>query len=127
MNNSELEFIFPDLFTRYGRIRVKYRGAYVGYANLIRDGSIATLADICIYDHLRPVFNFLPVFKIRKNYRGKGIGSALLKAVVEFCKKHNVSEIHGEAKGDLPLLIPWYKRHGFSVGASNKIYRNLCA
>jgi GNAT superfamily N-acetyltransferase len=116
---DEIKTAYPEVFETTGRIQMSQNGRPVGYVNLIREGRVVTLCDIKIYNHSRSIFRFFPWIKIGKNYRGLGHGSALLVKTIEFCKKHEVEEIKGEAMGDLAVLVPWYKKHGFTVDKNN--------
>ena len=62
---------------------------------------------------------------IHRNYRQQGYGSKLLVKTIQFCKENGIKALKGEAKGDLSYLIPWYKKYGFTVDDSNKIYLQL--
>jgi len=121
---NEIEISYPEMFEEGGRIRMSQKGFPIGYALLTRKENIAILCDIFIYNDSPRRFRFFSWFKIRKNYRGLGYGSDLLVKTIEFCKRYGVDEIKGEAKGDLAILVPWYKKHGFTV-IHNKIYLNL--
>jgi len=53
---------------------------------------------------------------VHKSLRGKGIGTALMKKVVNFCKSNNISLINGmNPYGDLDFeqLKRFYLKHGF--------------
>ena len=125
MNRNILEFTVPEDFEIACRIQAFQGKICVGYANLFRKENIAILADICVYDRSKSLCRFLPKLRIGTNYRNKGIGSALLRQVIRFCKENDISTIKGEAKGDLDILIPWYKKHGFDIAENNKITMEL--
>ncbi|PCJ24869.1 MAG: hypothetical protein COA96_08530 [SAR86 cluster bacterium] len=59
--------------------------------------------------------------EVCQNYRNKGIGSALLDEIIDFCKNERVSEIYGEAKGDIPELRRWYQDKGFELDSVDNI------
>ena len=53
---------------------------------------------------------------VHKNLRGKGLGTALIKKIVDFCKSNNISLINGmNPYGDLDFdqLKQFYLNHGF--------------
>lgn len=57
----------------------------------------------------------------KKNYRGRGLGTALLKEVVAIARHTGFKRIYGSVMGDditrTPNLLKWYRRHGFSMCA----------
>jgi len=83
-----------------------------------------TLADIVILDEL----NLLRTFKERifallgiypKTYRRRGLGTILLKQVIEYARKLNLKYIHGSVVEDdifeNPNLLKWYEKNGFTI------------
>lgn len=62
-------------------------GLRIGYAHITVSQNVATLADIKVNVMTTKPFMLFPFYKKTHNYRGKGVGSALLKRVVEICKK----------------------------------------
>lgn len=63
--------------------------------------------------------------EVSQHYRNKGIGSALLKEVIEFCRDERVSSLYGEAKGDVKILRKWYQEEGFELDAIDNIQLEL--
>lgn len=63
--------------------------------------------------------------EVSQHYRNKGIGSALLKEVIEFCRDERVSSLYGEAKGDVKTLRKWYQEEGFDLDAIDNIQLEL--
>lgn len=63
--------------------------------------------------------------EVAHHYRNKGVGSALLHEVIDFCKQERVSALYGEAKGDLDALRKWYKGEGFELDEVNNIQLRL--
>ena len=102
-----------------------HKDTILGYCNLLRNGATVIIADIKIYDHSRPILRIFPYIKIGNNYRNHGIGSALLKYVINYCKEQNIVEIVGKAQGEFPILIPWYEKHGFIIEKDVTLYMNL--
>ncbi len=53
------------------------------------------------------------------NYRQKGLGTYLLKMIINWAKHKGVHKIIGavtqEDINDNPNLINWYKKHGFQI------------
>jgi GNAT superfamily N-acetyltransferase len=122
---KEIEIEFPEKLEDVGKIQMSRNEWAVGYVKLIRNNNTVTLADIYICDRSTRVFQFLFNLKREKNFRRRGFGSALLAKTIEFCKKQGFEEIKGTAKGDLDILIPWYKKHGFVIDENNRIYLKL--
>ncbi|MBT6143693.1 GNAT family N-acetyltransferase [bacterium] len=68
---------------------------------------------------------YLSNIEVSQNYRNKGIGSALLDEVIDFCKDERVSSIYGEAKGNVVALRKWYEQKGFEFDSTNNIQLTL--
>lgn len=94
-------------------------GLRIGYAHITVSQNVATLADIKVNVMTTKPFMWFPFYKKTDNYRGKGVGSALLKRVVEICKEARISEILGHIYGDEELLIAWYRKFGFEIKGKN--------
>jgi GNAT superfamily N-acetyltransferase len=67
----------------------------------------------------------LKTIEVSQQYRGQGVGSALLQEIIGFCRDQQVRSLHGEAKGDLPLLRRWYSEQGFTLDAVDNISLQL--
>lgn len=63
----------------------------------------------------------LKLIEVSQNYRNRGIGSALLNEVIEFCKDERVETLVGEAKGETEILRRWYESNGFDMDEANNI------
>lgn len=63
--------------------------------------------------------------EVNQHYRNKGVGSALLKEVIEFCRDERVSSLYGEAKGDVATLRRWYREEGFELDSVDNIQLEL--
>lgn len=117
MKSETIKFEAPTNFEFCIRIRVIQSNTCIGYATLIRKNNLATLADIFIHHHL--------MLKTHQNFRNQGIGTQLLNYVLHYCQAQGITRIEGVAKGDLEKLIPWYKKHGFTISTDNRIYREI--
>jgi GNAT superfamily N-acetyltransferase len=73
------------------------------------------------YDEAPSVSYCLKIIEVSQNYRNKGIGSALLDQVIDFCKDERVVSIYGEAKGDSAELRRWYEGKGFELDSVDNI------
>jgi len=84
-------------------------------------------ADIVIWDHVVPrrrgLCRLIPYGMWSKlkatSYRKRGLGTKLLKIVVEKARKENVGRIRGfvtnQGVADNINLLNWYQKHGFRV------------
>lgn len=80
---------------------------------------MATLADIQVSRFTSRPFVLLPFVRQTHNYRGKGVGTALLRRVIAICKEAGIAEIVGSLSGDERRLRVWYKRFGFQINGSD--------
>ena len=59
------------------------------------------------------------------DYRGRGIGTGLLLAILQYAREIGITEIEGQISAldwsRNPRLPEWYRKHGFSVSDSGKI------
>lgn len=97
-------------------------GTEVGTAKCIIDSSDMLLGDLLIYDgsnlslgqRLMRRFNGEPV-----TYQGVGLGTALLKAILQYARDNKIRTIHGAVtQSDLdknPYLLTWYQQYGFQI------------
>jgi GNAT superfamily N-acetyltransferase len=122
---SMFEVICPSEFSHYATLRAYDAGEYVGVAKLSRNGDSAGLLDIVIEDRVVRSISWLPYFNRRICHRNKGYGTQLLACVIDFCAKHDVKRVYGKAVGNMEVLIPWYKKHGFSIDKDNHIEKVL--
>lgn len=77
-------------------------------------------------DSLVPGVSYcLKIIEVSPHYRNQGIGSALLKEVIGFCRDERVESLYGEAKGDMSTLRKWYKEEGFDLDAVDNIQLQL--
>lgn len=63
----------------------------------------------------------LKMIEVAQNYRHKGVGSTLLKAIVHYCHDRNIQRLTGEIKGDTRTLRQWYRSNGFVVDSRDRI------
>jgi hypothetical protein len=98
----------------------------VGVANCCKNGTMLSLGDIKMEAaFVAPTGRFnrwirklvgaqLPP----KNYRQRGLGSALLKEIIHWAKEHGFTQIEGEISTvdtpHNPKLLEWYARFGFT-------------
>jgi ribosomal protein S18 acetylase RimI-like enzyme len=63
---------------------------------------------------------------VKKEYRGKGIGEALMNAVVENARIEGRDRVELDVEGDNESAIAFYKKKGFEVKEwyAAKLYLN---
>jgi hypothetical protein len=104
-------------------IRCK-RDVEVGRASCILESQDMLIGDLIVNDNLE--FSNLSdqYFKLThwnepQNYRRKGLGTYLLKYIIDLAKIKGIEKMHGSLVEDdiqdNPNLINWYKKHGFRV------------
>lgn len=87
------------------------------FAALDDNGNIIGVAWIkIIWDTVNYVkFPYLMDINIKEGYRGKGIGTLLLNAVEDFCRKNGYDKIGLRVESSKKDLVNWYARRGYSV------------
>lgn len=61
---------------------------------------------------------------VRKDYWGKGIGSGIMKLLVDFCEKSGAKVLQLEVRSDNERAIALYKKFGFEkIGTYEKFFR----
>jgi GNAT superfamily N-acetyltransferase len=73
-----------------------------------------------------PGINYcLKLIEVNPDYRNQGVGSALLKEVIDFCRDERVDSLYGQARGDIHILRKWYQVEGFDLDAVDNIQLRL--
>ncbi|NEP42518.1 MAG: GNAT family N-acetyltransferase, partial [Okeania sp. SIO2H7] len=113
--NSEGKIVF--------KLIRKGRNCQVGKAScLFKKTEEIFLADIFLENNLAFESIDDKIFKILhwgepKNYRGKGLGSYLLRKMIEVARNQGIKKIYGDIEAEdlkaTPYLIDWYKSFGF--------------
>ncbi|RSN72569.1 MAG: GNAT family N-acetyltransferase [Thermoproteota archaeon] len=87
------------------------------FAALDENGDIVGVAWIkIIWDTVNYVkFPYLMDINIKEGYRGRGIGTMLLNAVEEFCKRKGYRKIGLRVESSREDLVNWYKKKGYIV------------
>lgn len=57
---------------------------------------------------------------VSKKHWGKGVGLALMKAQIEYCKKHKIAKINLEVRTDNIPAVNLYKKCGFVIEGTNR-------
>jgi len=105
---------------------VRDRGTPVGNAECLGKGETLFLSEIHMRDEVQPrwpeCLRFLGWFGLKRSlrsYRGRGIGTALLRFLNEHARQSGFKRIEGNLlPRDLdhnPRLPDWYRRQGFDV------------
>ena len=104
-------------------LEVKYRSQFVGKAiSTMRENGSMVLEDIYIRDDSEPrdksaISNLLGSPSKPLNFRGRGLGTALLKRFINYVRSKGVTRVYGSiSEEDLlsrPYLPEWYKKYGF--------------
>ncbi|WPJ97535.1 hypothetical protein SH580_07405 [Coraliomargarita algicola] len=111
------------------RFDVIYNEQCAGYQNfIIQDDGQIHLADLIIYETVRPVHRSWlqkivnPFYKppVPTPLRQNGIGQALLSRLIRLAKENKARTICGSITEDdekrSPLLVRWYQKNGFIIG-----------
>lgn len=85
------------------------------YVALVCGGIVATITLKTEVDSC--VIYFLAV---KKELRGRGIGSTLINFAEEFAKKKGLSIIRVDTAEEFPENVNFYKEHGFKMGGKVK-------
>jgi hypothetical protein len=75
-------------------------------------------------------FSLRPFQRPKKNYRKRGLGSAMLDYTILQARILGMARVEGQVvtqnPQDMPFLIDWYKRHGFIFQPGTvSFYQNL--
>lgn len=119
----------------FRRFNIKFGRCQVGYLNYSFEGDgVLNLDDLHIEDAATspPWFlldfifiggSFPPLRWRTKNFRGRGIGTAMIEFLVDYARANSIKRIEGEVKPhdfkDNPDLPDWYRRRGFTVTAGD--------
>ena len=87
------------------------------FAALDDNGNIIGVAWIkIVWDTVNYVkFPYLMDINIKEEHRGKGIGTLLLNAVEEFCRRRGYDKIGLRVESSRGDLVNWYKKRGYVV------------
>ena len=62
------------------------------------------------------------MFAVDRAYRSRGVGSALMKDLIQFCVRNNFLSLKLEVKTDNDSAINFYKKFGFVVTSRVRAY-----
>jgi GNAT superfamily N-acetyltransferase len=82
-------------------------------ADFAIEGSVAELLDI---RHISLANSIRRWLGLRRDYRGRGLGTKLLTASLAELKSHGIRRVYGRIEGThVERLKRWYRREGFQV------------
>ena len=101
----------------------------VGEVKCLRESSAALmLKDIAIANEVNPapmnswlkILHKIPGYQPKPiNYRHQGLGSALIRCLIQYARDNGIQFLHGEVfRPDLennPNLLQWYQNRGFEI------------
>lgn len=103
MNRGEIDYVVTENDSEELNIEARLDGCRIGYVWCERRRDRLQICDL----------------RIDEEQRRRGIGTALLRRLIDDADTAGVREIWGEVTSkdieDWPGLLPWYKRHDFVV------------
>ena len=84
---------------------------------LVGSGVVSTVSSRPRFAHRREL-----AITVRKDYWGKGIGTGLMKLLIDFCKKSDAEVIELQVRSDNERAIGLYKKFGFEKIGTYKKY-----
>lgn len=78
------------------------------------NGKLVGVAELFIVPILRRGYyqGVIESLVVTKNMRGQGVGSALVKEIINYCKKNNLPVIKVNSGNELTEAHKFYERHG---------------
>lgn len=96
-----------------------YKNAFLAYVDGAFAGRIIVRKDWNKYV-------FIEDISVVKDYRGKGVGTALIQKTIEWAKKEGMDGLALETQDNNLLACRFYSKCGFKLGAVNTmLYKNL--
>ena len=118
--SDNLEKDFDD-FWNYNVFKSEIENPNSKYFVCKQNNEIVGFAGISIILDTADITNIV----VKKDFRNKGIGNALLNYLIEFCKSKNLSKINLEVNSNNDIAINLYKKFGFKqVGNRKNYYQN---
>ena len=111
---------YPDDDTDYSEyVDSTYKTAFLAYVD-------STFAGIIIVRKDWNKYAFVEDISVVKDYRGKGVGTALIQKTKEWAKKEGMDGLALETQDNNLLACRFYSKCGFKLGAVNTmLYKNL--
>lgn len=86
---------------------------------LVGNGAVSVIGSRERFAHRREL-----AISVRKDYWGKGIGSGIMKVLVDFCKKSGAEVVQLEVRSDNERAVALYKKFGFKkIGEYEKFMK----
>ena len=86
---------------------------------LIGTGAVSVVSGRERFAHRREI-----AISVRKDYWGNGVGSNLMKLLIDFCKKTGAEALELEVRSDNERAIALYKKFGFEkIGCNEKFFK----
>ena len=82
---------------------------------LIGTGAVSVISGKPRFAHRREI-----AISVRKDYWGKGIGTGLMKLLLDFAKKSGAEVLELEVRSDNEAAIALYKKFGFEKAGQNE-------
>lgn len=119
---EDVQLVTPDALDARLVFRVYLGASQIAFARLDRGSPRDRERNRRQSDRNAPSVSYcLRTIVVLQNYRGYGIGSALLDVVLDHCRAHRVSLLYGEIRGDMAGLTRWYRGRGFHVVDGHEI------
>ncbi|MDY6982258.1 MAG: GNAT family N-acetyltransferase [Pseudomonadota bacterium] len=125
---EHFEFIPPPEHDARLHFQVFCNGMPIGHARLEKQERAAQGNGrvLNLFDARHGTTYALKTIQIAPNYRGRGIGTVLLKEILHYCRSHNIVRLtadidSGGSHGDATRLRAWYRRNGFAVVNDDKL------
>jgi len=108
----------------------RWRNITIGRARCVQDGNTLLIGDLLVAAACPIPWPFANNLLVaiglpcrRRNFRGLGVGTALLKRIIAEATKAGITHLRGNVtEGDIkatPHLLDWYCRENFTVEAEN--------
>ena len=86
---------------------------------LIGTGAVSVVSGKPRFAHRREI-----AISVRKDYWGKGIGTGIMKVLMDFAKKSGAEVLELEVRSDNEAAISLYKKFGFEkIGTNEKFFK----
>lgn len=112
----------------FATVRVFWNGIEAGHAYLTIRGAIADIGDFRVADDAAAGTSWwrdLLQRPKRINFRGYGIGTALMEETCRYAQSLGAKAIEGRLSGEDARQAPWYVACGFGIDADGIARRTL--
>ncbi len=124
-NLPNISLLAPSYLKEKMFFQLCWHGVPIAHARLERIGGNTSWDHndnvIDLAHHLNHPAYVLKMIEVSQNYRQLGLGTALLREILDYCRDRGVRRLCGEIKGDLPKLRNWYASNGFNVAPDDQI------